>query len=262
MKTPWPRTNPEYVHWLAEEHRLLNLALRDGVIAYYPRLADLAYACSKVEDIMGTGVTEVEPFDEEHHSTPTALVHKDHYDEVVRQLAEANELLKAGERSEAEIRASLPPEQRDQVIITMTARARDAIRWRQRAEQTERDLARAKSLNEAYRQGIEEIDAKVATESDQENWIRVYLVPAGQWHKLLGYARGREDPHVDGQEEGKKMIPKCCYVGCDKDAEWTLVEGPGPDDWTEACTAHVGDLLTDAKETRVYPLVKQQEGQS
>ncbi len=39
---------------------------------------------------------------------------------------------------------------------------------------------------------------------------------------------------------------------CSKKAEWTIIHGAAPDDCTEACTEHVGDLLTDAVEHRVY----------
>jgi len=39
---------------------------------------------------------------------------------------------------------------------------------------------------------------------------------------------------------------------CRKKAEWTIIHGLSPDDYTEACTDHVGDLLTDAKEHRIY----------
>ena len=55
------------------------------------------------------------------------------------------------------------------------------------------------------------------------------------------------------------MIHKCCYIGdagddCSKPAEWVIVHGSGPDDYTEACRRHVGDMLTDAPEHRIYPL--------
>jgi hypothetical protein len=46
----------------------------------------------------------------------------------------------------------------------------------------------------------------------------------------------------------------CCFLPCESYAEWTIVTGPSPDDVTESCTAHVGELLTDAAEHRVYPL--------
>lgn len=52
----------------------------------------------------------------------------------------------------------------------------------------------------------------------------------------------------------------CCYVGektgfqCGSPAEWRIVSGSGPDDYTESCTRHVGDMLTDAVEHRIYSL--------
>lgn len=60
-------------------------------------------------------------------------------------------------------------------------------------------------------------------------------------------------------EDTKKRVvtsdtAHCCHIGCDKEAEWVIVSGPAPDDYTEACTDHVGDLLCDAPEQKVYPI--------
>ena len=42
---------------------------------------------------------------------------------------------------------------------------------------------------------------------------------------------------------------------CKNLAEWTITYGRAPDDVTEACTAHVGELLADeVEEQRVYPI--------
>ena len=46
----------------------------------------------------------------------------------------------------------------------------------------------------------------------------------------------------------------CCHLKCRGQAEWLIVFGSGPLDYTEACTRHVGELLCDAKEQRIYPL--------
>ncbi len=45
-------------------------------------------------------------------------------------------------------------------------------------------------------------------------------------------------------------------IGCQKDAEWEIWHGNGPDDNTVACTEHVGEMLTDAPEHRIYPVEK------
>jgi hypothetical protein len=56
------------------------------------------------------------------------------------------------------------------------------------------------------------------------------------------------------------MNRSCCYikkdsgVACSNVAEWAIIHGPTVDDYTEACTEHVGDLLTDAPEHRIYPI--------
>jgi len=49
-----------------------------------------------------------------------------------------------------------------------------------------------------------------------------------------------------------KTKEHCCQIDCDKDAEWEIYADGVPD--TTACTEHVGELLTDAKEHRVYRL--------
>lgn len=52
----------------------------------------------------------------------------------------------------------------------------------------------------------------------------------------------------------------CCFIGpksgyqCGSPAEWRIIDGPGLDDYTESCTRHVGDMLTDAPEHRIYAL--------
>jgi hypothetical protein len=37
-------------------------------------------------------------------------------------------------------------------------------------------------------------------------------------------------------------------------AEWIIVSGPTDSDVTYACTDHVGTLLNDADEQRIYPI--------
>lgn len=51
-----------------------------------------------------------------------------------------------------------------------------------------------------------------------------------------------------------KLIRHCCFIGCDKLAEWEIVYGNTLDDYTDACTEHVGALLTDAPSHTVYPI--------
>lgn len=67
--------------------------------------------------------------------------------------------------------------------------------------------------------------------------------------------------------------PKCCFIpedqqeaarrgekvqGCQKDAEYTIYyDGPPHANYTEACTDHVGHLLTDAKEHTVIQIGEQ-----
>lgn len=56
----------------------------------------------------------------------------------------------------------------------------------------------------------------------------------------------------------------CCYIApssgfqCGNDAEWQIWSGPHPDDLTESCTRHVGEMLTDAPEHKIYPVEREQ----
>lgn len=58
----------------------------------------------------------------------------------------------------------------------------------------------------------------------------------------------------DEEAEGKLPEELLVTHGCSADAEWRIVHGDGPDDYTESCTEHVGFMLTDAPEHRIYPL--------
>jgi hypothetical protein len=59
---------------------------------------------------------------------------------------------------------------------------------------------------------------------------------------------------------GKRL---CCLImdpenpddsQCPQDAEWIIVFGNTPDDYTEACTDHVGALLADVEEQTIHPI--------
>lgn len=50
------------------------------------------------------------------------------------------------------------------------------------------------------------------------------------------------------------MTPKCCNLSCGADAEWMLIDGPQVDDYTEACTIHVGSLIQEGRSTIVVEI--------
>ena len=62
------------------------------------------------------------------------------------------------------------------------------------------------------------------------------------------------------ETEKSDQMNECCYIGpssgaqCGNSGEWRIVWGNGPDDWTVACTRHVGEMLTEAVEHRIYHL--------
>jgi hypothetical protein len=66
---------------------------------------------------------------------------------------------------------------------------------------------------------------------------------------------------VDGVEQMVPPAPQpqdgerfCCYIECGAVAEYELHYGYGPEDFTDACTRHVGEMLTGAPCNRVYAL--------
>ena len=53
------------------------------------------------------------------------------------------------------------------------------------------------------------------------------------------------------------MERKCCFIGCEKDAEYVIWDGKEPayDHETESCIDHIGQLLSDSVvPNRVYPI--------
>lgn len=64
--------------------------------------------------------------------------------------------------------------------------------------------------------------------------------------------------------EAERIQPThCCYIdpttkeSCRDRAEWQIknaTPGADPYDYTDACTRHVGDLLTEGADHSVYPI--------
>lgn len=52
----------------------------------------------------------------------------------------------------------------------------------------------------------------------------------------------------------EKQKPYCCFIPCDKGAEFEIRDGETPDDYTHSCTEHVGSLLQAGKVSTVYEL--------
>lgn len=59
-----------------------------------------------------------------------------------------------------------------------------------------------------------------------------------------------------GQKIGKLLRYKkghwCCLLLCPRQADWEIWYGNTPDDYTHACTKHVGRLLETDVENRVH----------
>jgi hypothetical protein len=63
------------------------------------------------------------------------------------------------------------------------------------------------------------------------------------------------------EEKEQKMInkPVCCVITCGKDAEWEIRYGETTDDYTHACTEHVGEMLEPDKINTVYPAERDEQ---
>lgn len=76
---------------------------------------------------------------------------------------------------------------------------------------------------------------------------------------LVGYrVRLYVSEGLSGRMRFVKVDHLCCHLRCRKKAKWVIVYGARPLDYTEACTKHVGELLCDAKEQSIYPIVVRQ----
>ena len=54
------------------------------------------------------------------------------------------------------------------------------------------------------------------------------------------------------------MRYECCYVGPRRhEADWIIIHGPAPDDYTESCGRHLVKMLTDAPEHKLYPITSE-----
>ena len=57
----------------------------------------------------------------------------------------------------------------------------------------------------------------------------------------------------------KKEVSMCCKIGCNKSAKVSIYYGTSPDDYTESCLEHIGDLLTIAPVHHLYWIEKKEE---
>lgn len=49
-------------------------------------------------------------------------------------------------------------------------------------------------------------------------------------------------------------VRDCCFLRCKRPAEWVVIYGRTDDEYTEACSEHVGSMLTDDSEQHVYKI--------
>lgn len=55
------------------------------------------------------------------------------------------------------------------------------------------------------------------------------------------------------KQSNTEKRPFCCHIPCDKNAEWVIMYTPFKfDEYTHSCSEHLGDMMTDAHEHRIY----------
>lgn len=53
-----------------------------------------------------------------------------------------------------------------------------------------------------------------------------------------------KEPYYDVCEAKEEQLkPHCCFMGCNKDAEYNITSGPFDTDTTQSCEEHIGALL-------------------
>ena len=75
----------------------------------------------------------------------------------------------------------------------------------------------------------------------------VKIVGGQEQHPLYETAVARVRVYM-----GPKPVLMCCHIDCDAEAGWEIISGRTVDDYTHACTKHVGELLRDAPQHTVH----------
>ena len=107
------------------------------------------------------------------------------------------------------------------------------------------------SRNEDYRLLKKKINSLVWEELPMCIELReAALLSCGIFQLFIGVIEKKE--RVAAAPEEVKRRDHCCEISCKKPAEWGIYADGVPD--TTACTEHVGQMLTDSPEHRVYPI--------
>ncbi len=104
---------------------------------------------------------------------------------------------------------------------------------------------------------IQELYASKINCSISSFWDRGYEVKLG--NQMNGF---KDSESVDTLEEAaiwldaaaRRHYPvsvyakrrQCCRIGCGKLADYRIIYGPSPDDWTDSCLADIPEMMTDA----------------
>ena len=131
-------------------------------------------------------------------------------------------------------------------------------------------VAKDKSYVDEMQQAKANTGAVMIWGGDNLNMLREFVAP----HKV---SQADLIAHIEGVE-GAEMLPPgsriindngvisvggptrqddtlmCCHIECTEPADYEIVSGPAPDDYTHACVKHVGDLLGDAHEHRIHSI--------
>lgn len=62
-----------------------------------------------------------------------------------------------------------------------------------------------------------------------------------------------------GRKEVMKMKRHCCFLSCDKEAEFMIAYGTAPDDYTDSCKEHVGEMVDGIVYSAIVSPIEKEE---
>ncbi len=95
-------------------------------------------------------------------------------------------------------------------------------------------------------------------------WEKVHTpivddVANGNAEAAICEALHRLGDHWGVDEKISRDVPilPCAHCWCANKAEWMIIDGFAPEDYTYACTEHIGSLLQSGRKSTVVPLERE-----
>lgn len=82
-----------------------------------------------------------------------------------------------------------------------------------------------------------------------------------EWVVKAGIEREELDRRREmRRKEMMQQYRHCCQLGCPEKAEFVIRWGNAPDDYTESCYTHVGELLSPGEANIVWEIAREEAG--